>query len=358
MHLRLFVPFAVAPLLLLGCREKAPVAPTPYNVRYVVAQASAAATEEPGPSFLGVIRGDTETSLSFKVNGQIARIGPADSAEDWKQGAVVAAGTVLAQIDTANYVNAVAAARAQVELARANFARNSELYAAANLSKSDYDATRAQKDMAEANLAQAEQYLRDTTLRAPYDGVVLARLARTGEFGAAGHPVIVFGDFRRVSLEVGVPDSVLGRIHVGQSCAVLVSAYEGGTFTGSISEIGVAADPTSRLFRVVLKIDNADGRLKSGMTASVRLGGRAAHSAAGVWLPLSALAGGGAQPGEGAAFVVGDDGHVHLRRLHTGEIVGSAILVTDGLQVGEKVVTLGTGLLTDGMVVHAEPAAP
>lgn len=358
MHFRQLVPFAVAPLLFAGCREKTAVAPTPYNVRYVVAQATAAAVEEPGPSFLGVIRGDTETSLSFKVNGQIARIGPADSAEDWKQGTPIVAGTVLAQIDPANFINAVAAARAQVELARANFLRTSELYAAANLAKSEYDAARAQKDMAEANLAQAEQYLRDTTLRAPYDGVVLARLARSGEFGAAGHPVVVCGDFRRVSLEVGVPDSVLGRIRVGQDCAVLVSAYEGATFVGTISEIGVAADPTSRLFRVVLKVDNADGRLKGGMTASVRLGGRSARVAAGVWLPLSALVGGGTKPGEGAAFVVGDDGKVHLRRLRTGELVASSILVTEGLKVGEKVVTLGTGLCTDGMVVHAEPAAP
>lgn len=357
MHPRQFVPFVVAPLLLAACREKAAVAPTPYNVRYVVAQATAAAAAEPGASFLGMIHGDTETSLSFQVNGQIAAIGPEGGTEDWKQGAAVAAGAVLAQIDPANYVNAVAAARAQVELARANFARNSELYAAANLSKSDYDATRAQKDMAEANLAQAEQYLRDTTLRAPYDGVVLARLARTGEFGAAGHPVIVFGDFRRVSLEVGVPDSVLGRIQVGQRCEVLVSAFEGGTFTGAISEIGVAADPTSRLFRVVLKIDNVDGRLKSGMTASVRLGGRASQRQPGVWIPLSALVGGGAPAGASAAFVVDAAGCVHLRPLHTGEIVASSILVTDGLQVGEKVVTLGTGLLTDGMSVHAEPVA-
>lgn len=358
MHRHRLLPSAAALLLLVACRPHHDAAPPPYNVRYIVAQASAAATEELGPSFLGVIRGDTETNLSFKVNGQIARLGPAGGAEDWKQGEHVAAGAVLAQIDTANYVNAVAAARAQVELARANFARNSELYAAANLSQSDYDATRAQKDMAEANLAQAEQYLRDTTLLAPYDGVVLARLARSGEVAAAGHPVLVFGDFRRVSLEVGVPDGVLGRIAVGQSCAVLVSADEGGTFTGTISEIGIAADPASRLFRVVLKIDNPAGRLKSGMTASVRLGGRTTPARSGVWLPLSALVGGDPRSGRTAVFVVGDDGHVHLRPLQTAEIAASSILVTDGLKVGEKVVTLGTGLLTDGMPVNAAPVAP
>ena len=354
---RSLLPLAVAvPLLFAACRRPA-ATPTVYNVRYIVAQPLATTPQEPGPMFLGVIRGDTETSLSFKVNGQIARIGPADGTEDWKQGAAVAAGAVLAQIDTANFVNAVAAARARADLARANFARNSELYAAANLSKSDYDATRAQKEMAEADLAQAEQYLRDTTLRAPYAGVVLTRLARTGEFAAAGRPVLAFGDFRCVSLDVGVPDSVLGQVKVGQTCNVVVSAYEEGAYTGTISEIGIAADPASRLFRVVLKIDNATGRLKSGMTANVRLGGRAAHAVTGVLLPLSALIATGNHAAQSAVFVVGDDGCAHARQLQTSEIVGSSILVTAGLQAGDKVVTLGAGQLTDGMPVHAQPAA-
>ncbi|HLP09322.1 MAG TPA: efflux RND transporter periplasmic adaptor subunit [Opitutaceae bacterium] len=357
MHLHPLLPLAVVPLLLAGCHPKPDAAAAPYNVRYVVARATAATAGEPGPSFLGVIRGDTETNLSFKVNGQLSHIGPEGGTEDWRQGETVAAGAVLAQVDTANFVNAVAAARARAELARANFTRNRELYAAANLSQSEYDATRAQRDMAEADLAQAEQYLRDTTLRAPYEGVVLVRLARSGEFAAAGRPVLVLGDFRRVSLEVGVPDSVLGRIEVGQSCEVLVSAYEGGRFTGTISEIGIAADPTSRLFRVVLKIDNAAARLKSGMTASVHLGGRVAPTQSGIWLPLSALVGGGANSAGTAVFIVGDDGRVHLRPLRTAEIVASSILVVDGLHIGDKVVTLGAGLLTDGMSVNAQPVA-
>jgi RND family efflux transporter MFP subunit len=136
-------------------------------------------------------------------------------------------------------------------------------------------------------------------------------------------------------------------LEVGQRCEVLVSAYEGGMFAGAISEIGIAADPASRLFRVVLKLDNADGRLKSGMTASVRLGGRASHAVSGVSLPLSALVAADKTGKRSAVFVVGDDGRAHLRQIQTSEIVGSAILVTDGLQAGDKIVTLGTGLLSD-----------
>ena len=96
MNFRRTIPFALAlPLLFAACRDKHAAAPLAYNVRYVVAQPLAATPQEPGPSFLGVIRGDTETSLSFKVAGQIARIGPDGGSEDWKQGELVAAGAVL-----------------------------------------------------------------------------------------------------------------------------------------------------------------------------------------------------------------------------------------------------------------------
>jgi len=355
LHPSLALTAAALALLQTACKPTASsdAAPT-YNVRYIVAEPQTN-DQTSGPAFLGLIRGDAETQLSFKVNGQISRIGPESASEDWKQGTQVRAGEVLAQLDTANFVNAVAAARARTELARANYARNSELYAAANLSKSDYDTTRAQKEMAEAELAQAEQYLHDTTLRAPYDGVILTRLARAGEFAAAGHPVILMGDFRRVSLEVGVPDTALPTLQIGQTRDVLISAFEGQSFQGTISEIGIAADPASRLFRVVLKIDNADGRLKSGMTARVNLGAAAPQQSRGILLPLSSLVASGTDTGHSAVFVVDDQGQVHLRKLETSEIVGSSVLVTGGLQPGEKVVTLGAGLLIDGMQVQAQP---
>lgn len=346
---------APAMLLVSGC-QKATVSPaTPFNVRYVAAHAPGTVARETGPSFLGFIRGDTETSLSFKVNGQLVRIGPADG-DDWKEGTFVDAGTVLAQVDTANFVSAVASARAQAELARATFARNSELYAAANLSKNEFESSRAQMETAAANLAQAEQNLRDTTLRAPYAGIILTRSAKAGEYAAAGHAVLRLGDFRRASIEVGVPDTLLADLTVGQNYAVRVSAFEGDSFSGTISEIGTAASENSRLFRVVLKLDNTQGRLKSGMTASVRLGGTALAAEHGVLVPLSALVATDRSGTDSAVFIVGSDNRVRERAIKTGDIVASSIHVTRGVAAGDKVVTQGAGQLFDGAIVNAEAA--
>lgn len=337
-----------------GCGKTPATTTAPFHVRATAALPLDTTRRDAGAAFLGVIRGDTETSLSFKVTGQLNRIGPAADAEDWKEGTPVAAGAELAQLDTANFVSAVSAARARADLARASFARNSELYAAANLSKNDFEASRAQKETAEADLAQAEQNLRDTTLRAPYGGIVLARLAKNGEFAGAGRAVLRLGDFRRVSIEVGAPDTLLSQLAVGQSYVVQVSAFEGEDFAGTISEIGTAAAENSRLFRVVLKVDNPQGRLKSGMTASVRLGATVATPAQGVVVPLSALVA-TSRTGNGAAvFVVGADQRAQERAIKTADILASSIVVTDGLRAGENVVTLGAGQLFDGAPVKAQ----
>lgn len=339
---------ALLPLLVAGCRKDS-AAPAPFNVRTVTAAPLGALPRETGPAFLGLVRGDTETNLSFKVTGQLVRIG-AREGEDWNEGVAVAAGAELAQLDTANFVSAVAAARARAELARASFTRNSELYTAANLSKNEFESSRAQKETAEADLAQAEQALRDTTLRAPYAGVILSRAAKSGEFAGTGRTVLRLGDFRRVSLEFGVPDTMLGEIAVNQSYPVRIAAFEGEIFNGTVSEVGTAANEGSRLFRVVLKIDNTAGRLKSGMTASVRLGAARRAPAAGVAVPLSALVAASGAGGGSAVYTV-TGGVAHERPVKTADIIGSAIVVTDGLTTGDQVVTLGAGQLFEGAAV-------
>jgi RND family efflux transporter MFP subunit len=340
-----------ASLLGLGCRQEKSTTPAPLNVRAAAAQPLVTAARETGPAFLGVIRGDTETNLSFKVGGQLVRIGPPEGNSDWNEGVAVAAGTDLAQLDTANFVSAVAAARARADLARAAFSRNSELYAAANLSKNEFEASRSQKETAEADLAQAEQALRDTTLRAPYSGVILSRAAKSGEAAGSGRTVLRVGDFRRVSLEVGVPDTLLGEMAVGQTYPIRVSAFEDDALTGTVSEVGTAASEGSRLFRVVLKIDNAEGRLKSGMTASVRLGDARTVPTRGVLVPLSTLVATSASGGNPAVFVVMDGKIARERVVKTADIIGSSIVVTDGISAGDRVVTLGAGQLFDGATV-------
>lgn len=320
-------------------------------VKCTEARASESLRERSGSAFLGLVRADSETLLSFKVPGQLILIGSEAEQEDWREGSLIARDTIVAKLDPSSYASAVDAARARAQYTRAAYSRHSELYAAASLSRNDLDASRAQMETAEAELAHAEQNLRDTVLRAPYSGTLLARYQKRGEVTAAGRPVLRLGDFERAAVEVGVPETLLGILAVGQNHPVRLNAFPGELFTGVISEIGSAAAEGSRLFRVVLKVANPNARLKSGMTASVRFAQRGMEEAEAVIIPLSALFADTQNGGKGArasVYVVGQDSIARKREIVTGDLVASSVIVRKGLQAGERVVTSGAAQLHDG----------
>jgi len=153
---------------------------------------------------------------------------------------------------------------------------------------------------------------------------------------------------------------LVGRLTPGKEIPVEVSALEGlPPFRGRVSEVGVAATSEGRLFRVVIKVPNPDGLLRSGMTARIRVGDDSALASSTVCIPLSALVthppdGRGTGPARLGVFVV-QDGKAMKRVVKTGDIFNSSILVTEGLRAGEEVVTAGASFLYDSAPVEVAP---
>jgi membrane fusion protein (multidrug efflux system) len=194
------------------------------------------------------------------------------------------------------------------------------------------------------------------------DGVVLARYFNSLVTTAPGQRVLRFADTSLISIELGLPDRLIGRLAPGKEVDVEVSALEGlPPFRGRISEVGVAASGEGRLFRVVIKVPNPDGLLRSGMTARIRVGDALAAASGTVCIPLSALVtlvpdGGSQVNGQTplGVFVVQDRKAVK-RAVKTGDILQSSILITEGVREGEQVVTSGASLLYDGAPIEVAP---
>ncbi len=310
------------------------------------------------PEYIATVKADQETELSFKVGGIIDQIGP-EPHHDWDEGSKVKAGDLLARLKQADFRNALASAKAAAELADANNERLNKLLAKNVVSRQEVDKAKADAETAKAQLQQAEQNLRDSELHAPFDGTILTRLVNSGETVGAGKPVLRFGDLSVMQVELGVPDRLVDLFKVGDSIDVKISALQGRpALRGKISEVGVAANNAGRLYRIVIKVPNPDGTIKSGMTATVKAGGTGAAAKGQVVVPLSALV---APPEPGlsenkprtqlAVFVV-KDGRASLRQVKTDDIVASSIIVTNGLQPGEQVVTRGASQLYDGAPVE------
>jgi len=346
-------------VLLASCGEKATLAPQRMVVRYVEAAAVTAANTQSRSEYIALVRGDVETDLGFKVGGVLELIGRAGGKQDWQEGVEFASGEVLAQLKQEDFISSEKSARAKAELAVKEFERIAALRKEGTVSQQEWDTSSAKKQSGEAELSQAEQALKDSVLRAAYAGTILARFANVGETISAGKTVLKVADMRQMSIELGVPDRLVGQIQVGQELAVTISALEASEFTGQVSEVGAAAKEGARLFRVVIKVKNPHGLLKSGMTASVSLGDKASFPNGSVLVPLSALVSSskGGATNQLAVFVVEADGKAHERAVKTDDIMRSAIVVTAGLKPGEHVVSVGASTLYDSAPVDARPVA-
>ena len=214
------------------------------------------------PEYIGTVRASEETDFSFKVGGTVELIGPGPH-RDWEEGSAVKAGSVLARLQQADFKNGLAAAKAAADLAATNNERLRKLLADNVVSEQEVDKAKADTDTAEAQLQQAEQNLKDSELRAPWDGVVFRRYVNSGETVSSGKPILRFGDLRTMSVELGVPDRLVGLFSVNKEIDVNISALSGRPpFRGKISEVGVAASNAGRLYRVVIKVPNPDGIIK------------------------------------------------------------------------------------------------
>lgn len=138
--------------------------------------------------------------------------------------------------------------------------------------------TLAQTEVASRTLALARQQLGRAVIRAPLTAAVLERLAEPGEVVAAGQPIAVLADLRKVRLKVFVTEAELGKIRLGAPARIRVDAFPKREFAARVAQVDAQAQFTPRdvhlkderartVYGVLLEADNRDGLLKPGMPA-------------------------------------------------------------------------------------------
>lgn len=219
----------------------------------------------------------------------------------------------------------------------------------------DIEAQAAQVRVLESRLGEANVDLKDSTLRAPFPGVIARRFVEQGQNLRAKEPVVQFQDVDEVDIAVDVPESVMvadiRSVKIAQMTATFSSA-PGRQFPVRIKEMAQTADPVTQTFQVRVTMKSPpDMNLLPGMTATVTLASRGAASPGGrILVPISAVF----KDGTGAqvAWVVGSDQTVSRRPVKLGEATGGKIAIADGLRPGERIAVAGVTFLRDGMKVR------
>jgi HlyD family secretion protein len=246
----------------------------------------------------GSVQPTTQVDVSSELSGALAEV-----AVDFNDRVEV--GQVLARLDDTNLNDVVLTTRAQLQAAEASLkqAEAAAREAAANhdsqteldkrgqstrlkmiASEVALDRARAAVDgamadvaLARARLSEAENELKKATIRSPITGVVLNRAAEPGQIVAASlNAPILFTlaeDLARMELRVDVDEADIGRVAVGNTAEFTVDAFPGRSFPATITTVRYAPESTEGVvtYKAILTVDNSDGLLRPGMTATATI---------------------------------------------------------------------------------------
>ena len=174
-----------------------------------------------------------------------------DAAVAQAQGALGLVASPYTEHDLAQAQNAVAIAEQAYSLAADPYTR------------SDLELARASVAQAQASLEMAQAGLSESVIVSPMDGVVADRPVSVGSMVSPGSAVASIIS-EQVELVLGVEESQVGAIRVGQGAQVRVASYPDTVFGARVALIAPAADPKSRTFQVRVRPEEADGRLRPG----------------------------------------------------------------------------------------------
>jgi RND family efflux transporter MFP subunit len=341
----------------------------PVRVEYATRSEAGAASAIPAPVLSGsgyVVTGEKYISIGVRVAGRIDAY-LVDEAERVK------AGQALVRLDSRDYEATLQRAEASLRVARANLRlREKELGRVRNLrdrevaSEADFDVKlnevevgRAQVAQLEAEIALAKVNLDYTVLRAPTDGVILAKLKEVGEIAVPGGfagsgDLIRMANLEDVRAEVDVNEADLSRVRLEQRAEVIPDAYPDRRYAARVVKLYPQVNRQKGTLKVEVKLDAPDEKILPDMSVRITFLGEpavAAGTAAGepvVFAPRSAL-----RSDAGGAFVwVVSQGSVRRQPVKTSGDFGDRAIVSSGLLGGEALVVGDAEGLSDGQSVE------
>lgn len=186
----------------------------------------------------------------------------------------------------------LAAARSTVTYQKATFDRQKQLYETGAISRSDYDnaansynTALANKSSIEAQLRSANQNLLYTRIYAPLDGIVLSRNVSVGQTVAASFSTptlfVLAKDIHKMVVYASVDEADISQVSVGEHATFTVDAYLDNTFNGMVTEMRLQPVTSANVvtYSTLINVDNAEEKLKPGMTATITIYTKEARNA-------------------------------------------------------------------------------
>jgi multidrug efflux system membrane fusion protein len=314
--------------------------------------------------------GNVEPFSTVEIRSQIT--GPL-LAVHFTEGQDVQKGQLLFTIDPRPFDLAVRQAEAQLakdtgqsKTAETQRARYQSLLGRGLVSQEQFDAISAQANTIQGTIAADQVQVDNAKLQLQYTKILAPVAGRTGALqvhpgsivrNAEATPMVVINQIAPVNVAFSAPASYLPAIRAGQGRGLQTEAFitpnsPTPSATGALSFVDNAVDPTTEGIRLKATFPNTNRTLWPGQFLQVRL--RLSVNPRAVVVPVNAVQNG---PQGQYAYVVNSDRTVALRLIKVGRTEGRNVIILEGLQAGENVVTDGQLLLTPGARVSVKTAA-
>lgn len=247
--------------------------------------------------------------------------------------------------------SSLAAAKAQVDNAQANFEQATVARDAATWEK-DLDKAQAAVQRAEASLEMAQRYLDDSTIKAPIGGIISQRSLDKGDSASPSRSFVTIVDMDVVKILAKISERNLMKVKLGDQAVIRPDAYPGREFTGTVTNISPVIDRSDQTFTIEIETANPDHELKPGMFTRVELT-VTEHKGVPV-IPIDVIL---KEGGETFVYVV-SEGKAAKKNVTTGISDGIRTEILSGLNVGDEYIVAGYHNLSPGTEVILTGAKP
>lgn len=292
---------------------------------------------------VGTVLADASAVLRAEVPGQIVE-------RHFDEGQPVGKGDALFSVEATVLEAEFNEAKANLEQSEAEYTRAQELVSSQLVSATEFDTARANYNVAVARLRSAESRLSKTVIRAPFDGFAGLRRINVGDYATIGQELVNVVKLDPLRVDFSVPETLLARVHSGQSISVSVGAFRDETFEGVVTAIDPQIDVTGHSMSVRARLPNPELKLRPGLFAEVTIS--LAVNPDAILVPEQAI-----WPiGNDKTIYVIEDGVASQRTVELGDRKPGWVEIASGLEAGEEIVVAGQMKLYPGAAVQTIPA--
>lgn len=296
-------------------------------------------------SAVGTLRAVNGVEITTEAQGVVSAI-------HFKSGQHVEKGELLVELFAEPEKAQLQVLQAELELARANHERFTELRKRGVTTEAEVDDTRSTLNRVLASLEVQRATVGKRQVRAPFTGELGIRLVDLGQNLNPGEAVVSLQQLSPIYVDFPLPERHFASVALKRPVTIVANAFPGKKFSGHISAISPRIDSASRNFLVQATLPNREGQLRPGMFADVEVEVAAERRV--LVVPRTAII---FAPYGNAVFVLQKsdegDGHIAAKRfVKTGEERGDLVEILKGLEVGEQVATSGLlKLRNEGAVI-------